>query len=175
MQLKFLVDEDFINYKEASMFIGFPTCSFKCNIDCGRVVCQNDPMKDAKTIDVDVDSICQRYLSNDITKAIVIGGFEPFDSAFDLELLIDTFRNKYSCKDTIVIYSGYTKSELLGKERNEYPNVNYDKLSALYKQIISYGNIIIKYGRYVPNYDKHFDDVLGVYLASDNQYAEYFI
>jgi hypothetical protein len=34
-----------------------------------------------------------------------------------------------------------------------------------------YKNIIIKYGRYIPNQTPHYDEVLGVYLASDNQYA----
>ena len=36
---------------------------------------------------------------------------------------------------------------------------------------ITYG-IIIKYGRFIPNQQKHYDEILGVYLASDNQYAE---
>ena len=35
-----------------------------------------------------------------------------------------------------------------------------------------YKNIIVKFGRYVPNQPAHYDEVLGVYLASDNQYAE---
>ena len=33
-------------------------------------------------------------------------------------------------------------------------------------------NIIIKFGRYIPNQQPHYDEVLGVNLASDNQYAE---
>ena len=40
-----------------------------------------------------------------------------------------------------------------------------DKLKA-------FPNIIVKFGRYIPNHEKHFDEVLGIYLASDNQYAE---
>jgi hypothetical protein len=36
----------------------------------------------------------------------------------------------------------------------------------------NFDNIIIKYGRYIPGQEKHFDETLGVYLASDNQYAE---
>ena len=31
--------------------------------------------------------------------------------------------------------------------------------------------LVIKYGRYVPDQQPHFDEVLGVNLASDNQYA----
>ena len=33
-------------------------------------------------------------------------------------------------------------------------------------------NIIVKFGRYVGGQQAHFDEVLGVYLASDNQFAE---
>ena len=59
-------------------------------------------------------------------------------------------------KDQNACYTGYNKEEIL------------DKLDI----IKSYQNIIIKYGRYIPGQKKHFDSELGVYLASDNQYAE---
>ena len=35
-----------------------------------------------------------------------------------------------------------------------------------------YENIIVKFGRYVPNQLPHYDNVLGIKLASDNQYAK---
>ena len=35
-----------------------------------------------------------------------------------------------------------------------------------------YEPIIIKYGRFIPNQQPHYDETLGVMLASDNQYAE---
>ena len=38
--------------------------------------------------------------------------------------------------------------------------------------IILYSNIIIKFGRFIPNREPHFDEVLGVNLASNNQYAK---
>ena len=81
-------------------------------------------------------------------------GLEPFDSYYELVELIETIRRK--CDDDIVIYTGYNKNEL--SEKIEH--------------LSTYQNIIIKFGRYIPNDKKHFDDVLGVYLASDNQYAE---
>ena len=154
------------------MFIGFPCCSFKCNIDCGKIVCQNQHLQNAKTIEISADNICERYLNNDLSKAIVIGGFEPFDSPFDLEALVDTFRNKYSCNDTIIIYTGYNKEEFIGNEKHNYENVNYEKLMAIYSQLKMYKNIIIKYGRYEPGHEPHEDKLLGVKLASNNQYAE---
>ena len=33
-------------------------------------------------------------------------------------------------------------------------------------------NIIIKFGRFIPNQQSHYDEVLGINLASDNQYAK---
>lgn len=41
-----------------------------------------------------------------------------------------------------------------------------------YNELKSYKNIIIKFGRYVSGQKQHFDDILGVYLSSDNQYAK---
>ena len=35
-----------------------------------------------------------------------------------------------------------------------------------------YKNIIVKFGRYIPNKEKVFDEVLGVYLANEEQHAE---
>ena len=36
----------------------------------------------------------------------------------------------------------------------------------------SYKNIIIKFGRFIPNDKPHRDTILGVNLASSNQYAK---
>ena len=35
-----------------------------------------------------------------------------------------------------------------------------------------YGNIIIKFGRFIPNQPSIYDEILGVTLASNNQYAK---
>ena len=47
-----------------------------------------------------------------------------------------------------------------------------DEVIKYIKELSVYPNIIVKFGRYVSNQEKHYDDVLGVYLASNNQYAE---
>ena len=174
MKLKFLIDEDMVNYKEPSMFVGFPYCSFKCEIDCGEIICQNHPNYNLNLVNVSIDNLCKRFIDNDLSKSLVLGGFEPLDSPFDVETLIDTLRNKYNCNSPIIIYTGYTEEECNGIHKKEYQNVNYEKLQAVYNQIISYSNIIIKFGRFIPNMKSHFDDVLGVNLASDNQYAKRF-
>ena len=89
-----------------------------------------------------------------MTSAIVCGGLEPFDSWRDLQTLVMSLR--YKTKDDIVIYTGYTEEELK------------DKLPWL----AVYENVIVKFGRYLHKSPSRFDEVLGVKLASDNQYAK---
>lgn len=150
MKIKGLISEDFVNYKKPSMTIMFPCCTFKC----GTEYCQNSPLAKEKNIDLEIDDIVTRYINNPITESIVMQGLEPFDSWNDLMKLIDKLRSFVD--DDIVIYTGYYKEEIA------------DKIHVLSK----YKNIIVKFGRYIPNQEKHYDEVLGVYLASDNQYAE---
>ena len=49
---------------------------------------------------------------------------------------------------------------------------NKDEIKCL-DLLQEYGNIIIKYGRYIMGEELHYDEVLGVNLASSNQYAEW--
>lgn len=150
MKIKGLISEDFVNYKKVSMTIMFPHCTFKC----GAEHCQNSPLAKSKAYDIDIDETIEKYLDNPITEAIVMQGLEPLDSWSDLLLFIEKFREK--AQDDVVIYTGYDKSEIT------------DKINIL-KQ---FPNIVIKTGRYIPNQEKHYDEVLGVELASPNQKAE---
>lgn len=155
MIIKNLIDEDFTNYKKCSMFIGFPTCTFKCEKDCGcKGMCQNTALVNAQNIEVSCRDIIKRYLDNPLTSAIVCGGLEPLDSKEDLLELISELRLFYD--DPVIIYTGYYKDEIID----------------IIEQLKNYTNIIVKFGRFIPNQQKHYDEVLGVYLASDNQYAE---
>lgn len=153
MELKGLIDEDFVNYKKPSMFLLFSRCSFKCDKERGREVCQNSRLTNEENINIGVKTIVDRYNNNPLTSAIVCGGLEPFDSWDDLFSFIDDFR--LESDDDIVIYTGYIEEEI------------QDKINILK----DYDNIIIKFGRYIPNQSPHYDEVLGVKLASDNQYA----
>lgn len=155
MKIKGLIDEDWVNYKKPSMFLLFNRCSFKCDKECGRQVCQNSALANEKNIEITVDKIIDRYMTNPITKALVCGGLEPFDSWEDLQCLILNFR--YYTNDDIVIYTGYYKEEI-DKEK-----IDWLKL---------YSPIIIKYGRFIPNNEEYFNNDLGVKLASKNQYTE---
>lgn len=154
MKVKGIVFEDFLNYKKPSLFIIFPYCNFKCDKDCGLKVCQNSSLAKEKEIEYSIDKIVNNYIENDITKAIVCGGLEPMDSFDDLKELIGALRIKTN--DNIVIYTGYREEEIEDKAND----------------LKQFANIIIKFGRYIPNDKEYYNDILGINLASRNQYAK---
>ena len=156
MWIKGITDEDFVNYKVPSLFIATAVCDFKCDRECGMSVCQNSELAKEDKIYTDDDYLIRRYLNNRISKAIVFGGLEPFDQWQEIFGFIQKLRMQYSCQDPVVIYTGYTETEIEG-------NLRF---------LMSMPNIIVKFGRYVPDQDQHMDEVLGVNLASDNQYAK---
>ena len=47
-----------------------------------------------------------------------------------------------------------------------------DEIAEQVEKLKGFKNIIIKFGRFIPNNSGRYDDLLGVHLASDNQYAE---
>ena len=105
INIKAIIDEDISNYKECSMYIAFPSCTFKCEKECGIKMCQNSHLATAPTIQISAENIVMRYLKNPLTHSIVISGLEPFDTFDDLLKLIDTFR-KHTLDD-IIIHTGY--------------------------------------------------------------------
>lgn len=154
MKLKGVEYEDFLQYKHPSMYLIAPYCTFKCDKDAGKTVCQNSHLAKSKIIDVDMFQMINAYLHNPITKSVVIGGLEPFDSYEELLRFVKTFRDVSD--DTIVIYSGY----------------NEDEIQEQIKQLSDFANIIVKFGRFIPGQSAIYDELLGVILASDNQYAK---
>ena len=78
------------------------------------------------------------------------------DSIDDLCSLIACFRDA-GCPDEFVIYTGYYEEEI------------QMELS----QLKQFPNITVKFGRFRPNESHHIDPLLGVELASPNQYAKY--
>lgn len=154
MKIKAIKEEDFTNYKECSLFIGTSFCDFKCQKENPDCHCQNSELALSPEKDVSIDNIIKQFDNDIFTKAIVFGGLEPMLQIDELIDFIKVFRINHS--NTIIVYTGYYKEEIK------------DQLTKL-KQ---FQNIIIKFGRFIPNQEKHFDKVLGVYLASDNQYAE---
>lgn len=157
MLIKTIKDETFQDYKKASMLISMCYCDWKCcieqNIDIS--ICQNSDLAKEKDIEVCVSDIIDRYISNNVTAAIIIGGLEPilqFEEVFDF---IKEVRER-KIEDDIVIYTGY------------YP----DEISGEIKKLEIFKNIIIKFGRYKENAPSKYDDVLGISLISDNQFAK---
>ena len=156
MRIKGIIDEDFVNYKHPSMYICTSMCDFKCDKENGVSCCQNSSLAKQNSMHVADELIINRYIGNPITSAICFAGLEPFKQFHEMFNLIFALRNNYHCDDTVIIYTGYNKDEIK------------QEVEALQR----FKNIIIKFGRFVPNQPKHYDEVLGVNLASDNQYAE---
>ena len=158
MIIRTIVDEDFVQYKEPCMYIATAFCNGKCCKEAGipLSVCLNDAWRGTATIAMVDEGIIERYLSNSITTTICFAGLEPFEQFDQVYNFIEKLRKDYNCDDTVLIYTGYNKEEIA--ERIE--------------KLKDFDNIIIKFGRFVPDNPGRFDDVLGVRLASDNQYAE---
>ena len=102
-------------------------------------------------------------MDNPITEAICFGGLEPFDTFEEIGNFLSLFDDYYKRghihqkdKPDIVIYTGYYPEEIKGQLR---------KLSFLLK---TNWNIIIKFGRFIPNQKSHYDELLGIELASEN-------
>jgi hypothetical protein len=158
MTIKHIVDEWFSDYKKPSMFIFTSSCNGKCctELELPTEACQNHGWAAKESHWIPDEYIYKRYISNRITKAIVFGGLEPFEQFGELIALIRFFRLNARCFDDIVIYTGY------------YPH----EIEAELTQLRRFGNIIVKFGRYIPDTPSRYDEVLGVELCSDNQYAE---
>lgn len=154
IQIKGLIPEDFVNYKLPSMVVMFPYCSFKCEKESGVGCCQNSPLATSPTKMININDLIELYRQSSLAAALVCGGLEPFDSWEELQSLVTFFRKNFN--DDIVIYTGYKEEELLDK-------INWLK---------TFNNIFVKFGRFIPNSKSKYDEILGITLASDNQYAK---
>lgn len=157
MIVKNIIDTDYINFKTPSMFISTARCNWKCCIEAHIPIetCQNNSIASMPDILISADEILRRYLSNPLSHSVVFGGLEPMLQFEDVLMVIERFR-ACGVDDPFVIYTGYTEVEVT------------DKISFLPQ----FAPIIVKFGRYVPNDQPHFDEVLGVTLVSQNQYAK---
>ena len=78
----------------------------------------------------------------------------------DVMELIKYFRQK-GYKDDFVIYTGYYEDEL------------QKEIEFIESFVKDYGGkIIVKFGRFIPDQESRWDEILGVELASPNQYAK---
>lgn len=155
MRIKGFREEDFVQYSKPVMFIGTCFCNWKCCLEqrLDKSICQNSALATVPLLNIDNETLIERYLANPITKGIVFGGLEPFDQYEEIYDFINDFREE--SEDEVIIYTGYNLEEII------------DQVT----ELKDFGNIIVKFGRYIPNSQKIYDKVLGVTLASDNQYA----
>lgn len=116
----------------------------KCVLNCEGCIKEKH-----KIVEVEPSVLVERYRA----ESLVCGGLEPFDSFDDLFELIVEFRKK--TLDDVVIYTGYKN----------------DEVAEQIEKLKSFPNIIVKFGRFIPNQEEHFDEVLGKNLPSLNQYA----
>ena len=155
--VKSIVDENFQDYKKISMFIAFPKCDFKCFKELGLDIsgCQNYEILKMPDIKIKISEVFNRYINNNITEAVILGVLEPFFNFDEIYNLISYFRQK-NCNDDFVIYTGY------------YP----DEIKNYIQELKKFENIIIKFGRFIPKSASVLDKILGVKLASENQFAK---
>jgi len=163
MLLKQIIDENFGDYRECSMLLVTPNCTFKCS------ECHNKHLTKMETKNFPDKEILKRFFDNPLTSAIVIGGLEPLDRIQDVVWFM-YYLNEYVHKNnvekpTVVIYTGYDLEYI---DNNLY-------WTGLGCQLVKYNKCIIKYGGFQPEYyddgnlKKVWNNDLGVYLASPNQ------
>ena len=157
MIVKLVKQDDFVQYKKPCVVVCFPNCTWKCCTEAGipTSVCQNQEMCELKDIDITPEDVYNLYKESLFAESICCSGLEPMLQFDDVLSLLKYFR-EHDCNADFVVYTGYYRNEI------------EDKI----EQLAKYKNVIVKFGRYVPNQEKHYDEVLGVWLASDNQYAE---
>lgn len=151
MTIKQIYFNDFVNYGgHCALTIAMPYCDFKC----GKNLCQNSPLTKMPNIEVSNKRIIDLFLQSELMDAIIFQGLEPLDSFDEIYSFIKEFRGVCS-KTPIVIYTGYTEEEAA-------PHIHL---------LSHYAPLVIKYGRYIPEEEPHYDPILNCDLASDNQYA----
>lgn len=158
MRVTNIIHEDFVNYKKPSMFIGTCFCDGKCYKELNRdkSMCINNELAESSKHSVTDDELIIQYIHNPYSEAIVFGGLEPMLQIDEICKFLTLLRCTYECEDPVIIYTGYVPDEI------------EDQLNRLR----SFKNIIVKFGRYVPDQNSRYDEVLGITLASDNQWAE---
>lgn len=155
MRLKNIQDTNFQDYCKTSMLIATCFCDGKCWRERGldHSDCHNDALLAEPIIEEDDDALIERYLNNPLSQAIIFGGLEPMFQFDEILTFIKKFREK--CDDDVLIYTGYTQGEIA---------VEIEALR-------QFPNIIVKFGRYIPDSKPHYDEVLGIELVSENQFA----
>ena len=160
---------DFANFHDpwghSSLFVGMGWCDWKCCKEAGVDVsiCQNYELQNSGfSKNIPARDLLSRYLGE--STSVVLGGLEPLNDMEGVLELASEFAElaegwPRDVRAAFVVYTGYTREECHGK------------IDAVARSLGWRPTLIVKYGRFVPNGNGRFDPVLGVTLASDNQYA----
>lgn len=151
--IKDIIDEVYSDFNKIGMLVVVPKCKTRCWEKCGLSpdICQNYHLNFTEKFNINNEDIINRYLENPLTKCIIFGGLDGFDSIDEILIFLEEFR-KIS-KDDVVIYTG--------KELED--------IEHRFNDLAFYKNIYVKYGHYNPNLNSIKDELTGVTLASENQ------
>ena len=138
--------EVYNDYKEVGILLASPVCHNNCKN------CQNSHLKNREPNTYCVEDLINEIKNNKFVKSVIFGGLDCFDSFDETLNFISKFRE--ISNEDIVLYTGKTENMLI------------DKLNILKK----YENIYVKFGEYLENSEKIFDEIGGIWLASSNQY-----
>lgn len=147
---------DCINNKEITFNIASGvSCSFKCCPEHPEI-CQNNPLCSQPIVPANIKALVNKYREQELATCITFQGLEPLDTLSELMWFIWYLR--HYTDDPVFIWTGYTEEEI-------------QSLIELIHRM-NFCNIYIKVGRFVPNQPSHIDPILGVALASPNQYCK---
>lgn len=148
--------EVFQDYKKSALLLCTCFCDWKCCTELGRdkSMCQNSTLKEVAIKKIPFSEIFDMVTRNTVIDAVIFGGLEPFIQINQVIQCIEYLRERGMTKD-ILIYTGYYIEEI--------DEAIIERLKE--------SDVILKCGRYIPDRPPKFDDILGVTLASDNQYS----
>lgn len=152
-----MIEENNLNhYYKNGLLIATVNCDWKClkESNLSLDVCQNSHTNKMKTKTIEVSKLVCMFEENLMSDCVIFAGLEPMLQIEEIVKFIEVFR--VSNDSDVIIYTGYYKKEI------------EDTVNRLKK----YDNIIIKFGRFIPNVDSVYDNVLKIKLVSGNQYAE---
>lgn len=149
--------EVFQDYKKSALLFSTCYCDWKCCHEAGVDIdiCQNQKIAQQREVILPFESVL-RKVNQSFTDAVIFGGLEPLLQPDEVLQCINYLRCHEVTKD-ILVYTGYYMEEI-------------DEETLMYLTVC---DVILKCGRYIPDRKPKFDAVLGITLASDNQYGVY--
>ena len=144
------------HYYKNGLLVATVSCDWKClrETNLPLDICQNSHTCNMETKTIEVSELVKTFEDNLMSDCVIFAGLEPLLQIEEILNFINAFRETNN--EDIVIYTGYNEDEIL------------DSLELLKK----YNNIIVKFGRFVPDGRVTYDEVLKIKLISENQYAK---